>query len=522
MQKVFASLFGPGSLALLLMVCMPGQTNIAPNGQGYYWYGMKSATATTNQSGTSLINDGKDSNTLNCDPTGETSTNRYEGAGIIFSTAQSNITSVAFINGPLDSNGNGTFEANLSLQTYNGSDWSVASGWTVSPAYPYTSAAAGQTYTFTGPTLNGVLGVRVVGEVRVASIDDSWSWTVNQVMIYATTSPNFTLSASPSSQSVTAGSTADYTVTVAPQNGFIGAVSLKVSGEPSGWTPRLSSSTIGGGSGSSTLQVATTSSATPGTHTLTVTGTSGTLTQTISVPLTVNSTSGSSPSGWMGYAWNVDPNGTCIGSCEIESNSDNLSVDSKGHLHVKISKSGGTWTGAEMFTSKNLGFGTYQWVLEGKKFYNMDPPVVLGLFNYGPANGIGVDGTDEIDIEFSRWNTSPGTENVDFTVYPATGHKNKGEAASSDQTYYLTPPTSSSATTTVRFVWSSTSISWYVMKGTVGVNQAPTNILQSYTYEGTMTTIPQVALPVGINLWSFGASPSNPWNITIQSFTYLQ
>src|SRR5271168_128950 len=424
MKEGFAAFYRTSAVALLFMACMaPAQTNIAPDGQGYYWYGMKSATATTNQTATSLINNGNDSNTLNCDPSGETSTNRYEGAGVIFSAAQSNITSIAFINGPLDSNGNGNFEANLSVQTYNGSSWSAASGWTVSPAYPYTSAAAGQTYTFSGPTLNNVLGVRVVGEVRVASIDDSWSWTVNQVLIYATTSssPNFTLTASPSSQSITAGSTADYTITVTPQNGFTGTVSLSVSGEPSGWTPTLSPASVSGGSGSSTLQVATTSSATPGTYTLTVTGTSGTLSQTLSVPLTVNSASGSSPSGWMGYTWNIDPNGTCIGGCEIESNSNNLSVDSSGYLHIKISKSGSTWTGAEMFTSANLGFGTYQWVIEGNNFYNMDPPVVLGLFPYGPQNGIGVDGTNEVDIEFSKWGTTGTTQNVDFTVYPATG-----------------------------------------------------------------------------------------------------
>jgi hypothetical protein len=524
MKKFFAAFFGPSSLAVLFLACMaPAQTNIAPTGQGYYWYGMKSATVTTNQTATSLINDGNVSNTLNCDATGETSTNRYEGAGVIFSSAQSNITSVAFINGPLDANGNGNFEANLSLQTYNGSAWSVASGWTVSPAYPYTTAAAGKTYTFTGPTLNNVLGVRVVGEVRVAAIDNSWSWTVNEVKIYAssTQSANFTLSASPSSQSVTAGSTANYTVTVTPQNGFTGTVNLTVSGEPSGWTPTLSPTSISGGSGSSTLQVATTSSATPGTYTLTVKGTSGSLVQTASIPLTVNSQSGSAPSGWMGYSWNIDPNGTCIGGCEISSNSSNLSVDANGYLHVQISKSGSTWTGAEMFTSSNLGFGTYQWVIRGNNFYNMDPPVVLGLFTYGPQNGIGTDGTNEVDIEFSKWGTTGTTQNVDFTVYPATGHKNKNSTPSSDTTYYITPP-GSGATTTVRFVWSSTSINWYVMSGTVGVNAAPTNVVQSFTYNGTTSTIPQAASPVGINFWAFEALPTNAWNVVLQSFTYHQ
>src|ERR1700722_5480582 len=93
--------------ALLLVCAAAAQTNIASEGQGYYWYGMKTSTATTNQTATTIINDGNLTNTLNCDVAGETSTNRYEGAGVIFSSAQSNITSLSFINGPLDSNGNG-------------------------------------------------------------------------------------------------------------------------------------------------------------------------------------------------------------------------------------------------------------------------------------------------------------------------------------------------------------------------------------------------------------------------------
>jgi hypothetical protein len=521
MNKISMAVFFFCAILLSFTACpAAAQTNIAPEGQGYYWHSMKTATATTNQTATTIINDGNLNNTLNCDVTGETSTNRYEGAGVIFSSAQSNITSVAFINGPLDSYGNGNFEANLSLQTYNGSSWSVVSGWTVKPAYPYTSAASGQTYTFSGPALNNVLGVRIVGEVRLSTVDNSWSWTVNEVMIYSNSTPNFTLSASPSSQSVVAGASVNYTVSVSPQNGFTGTVSLSASGLPSGATDSFSPASISGGSGSSTLEVFTSASTPTGTYTLTITGTNGTLTHTATVALTVNASSGGSPSTWMGYNWNIDPNGTPIGGGLISSNSNNLSVDSNGYLHVMISNSGGTWTGAEMFTQQNLGFGTYQWVLQGNNFYNMDPPIVLGLFTYGPANGIGADGTDEIDIEFSQWGTTGNTENLDFTVYPATGHKNSGSAPSSDQTYYIPAP--SSSTTTVRFVWSSTSINWYIMSGTVGINSAPTNVLQSYTYNGTTTTIPQVALPVGINFWTYGTLPTNQWNITLQSFSYLQ
>lgn len=522
------------------------QTNIAPNGHGYYWYGMKTATATTNQTTTSLINNGNDSNTLNCDVTGETSTNRYEGAGVIFSSAQSNITSVAFINGALDSNGNGNFEANMSLQTYNGSSWSVVSGWTVSPAYPYTSAAASQTYTFTGPALTNVLGVRVVGEVRVASIDDSWSWTVNQVEIYANaSSPTFTLSASPSSQTVAAGSNTSYTVTAAPVNGFTGTVSLSVTGLPTGASGTFSPSSIGGGSGSSTLNVSTTSSTAAGAYTLTVKGTSGSLAETTSVTLTVTTTSsctaytGSNGASftWSGVTWNIDPAGTPAGGGTLKSSGSNISVDTSCNLHMTISTS----SAAEMWSNSEMGFGTYQWVLQGTNYYSMDPHIVVGLFPYGPANGQGQDGQNEIDVEFSNWDGdgSLSNQNLDFTVYPAVYES--GEGIEQD----MAVPTPTTATTTARFVWSSTEIQFYLMAGTIPITAAPSSVIQSANYvilspTGTVTSsgtgpaewtftgngapstwIPQGSYLLGMNLWNYNGKPSTGTTVVYQSFGYL-
>ena len=98
--------------------------------------------------------------------------------------------------------------------------------------------------------------------------------------------PDFSLSAGPASQTVTAGNGTSYTATVAPINGFTGTVNLAVSGLPSGATCNTAS--ISGGSGSATLNCSTTISTSPGTFTLTVTGTSGSLSHTANVSLTVN------------------------------------------------------------------------------------------------------------------------------------------------------------------------------------------------------------------------------------------
>src|SRR6185369_1713903 len=100
--------------------------------------------------------------------------------------------------------------------------------------------------------------------------------------------PNFTLSASPSSQTVTAGTGTSYTTTVGALNGFNGDVGLSVSGLPGGATGSFSPASITG-SGSSTLTVSTSSSTPAGTYTLTITGTSGSIAHSTTVTLAVNS-----------------------------------------------------------------------------------------------------------------------------------------------------------------------------------------------------------------------------------------
>jgi hypothetical protein len=108
---------------------------------------------------------------------------------------------------------------------------------------------------------------------------------------------NFTISASPSTRSITPGSSTTYTITLTPVSGFTGSVTLSCSGEPSGSTCTLSSSSLslsGSGSKTSTATIRTATSTPAGTSTLTFTGkygsgnpATGGLTQTATVTLTV-------------------------------------------------------------------------------------------------------------------------------------------------------------------------------------------------------------------------------------------
>lgn len=103
-----------------------------------------------------------------------------------------------------------------------------------------------------------------------------------------TTTPSFSLSASPSSVSIGQGASGTSTITSAVSGGFSSAVSLSASGLPSGASASFSPSSIAApGSGTSTMTITVGSSTTAGTYTVTVTGTGGGLTRTTTVSLTV-------------------------------------------------------------------------------------------------------------------------------------------------------------------------------------------------------------------------------------------
>ena len=107
-------------------------------------------------------------------------------------------------------------------------------------------------------------------------------------LVGVSTSPNFSLAASPTSVSVAQGSYGTSTITSTIVNGFGSAITLTASGQPTGVTAVFNPTSITG-AGSSTLTLTVSSTAATGTYTITVTGTSGTLIQTTTVTLTVTS-----------------------------------------------------------------------------------------------------------------------------------------------------------------------------------------------------------------------------------------
>jgi hypothetical protein len=100
--------------------------------------------------------------------------------------------------------------------------------------------------------------------------------------------PDFSVSASPSSQSTAQGGNAPYTVSVSALNGFNDTVNFSVSGLPSGASASFVPASVTG-SGSSALTVTTSASTPVGSYTLAITGATATLSHSVNVTLNVNS-----------------------------------------------------------------------------------------------------------------------------------------------------------------------------------------------------------------------------------------
>jgi hypothetical protein len=161
---------------------------------------------------------------------------------------------------------------------------------TMTPSNGFTGAV---TYTFSGlPSVatppavssSGTFTISVSSGVATGSYlftvtgtSGSLSHTASATLVVGT--PDFSLSISPSSQTIAPGATtANYTVSATPLYGFSGAIVYSISGLPSGFSPTPVSS-------SGTFTISTTSSLAAGTYPFTVTGTSGLLTHTASATL---------------------------------------------------------------------------------------------------------------------------------------------------------------------------------------------------------------------------------------------
>ena len=211
-----------------------------------------------------------------------------------------------------------------------------------------------------------------------------------------------------------------------------------------------------------------------------------------------------------GYNWTVK-SGDNIGPGPNSWDADNVWVDQNGYLHLALTSHDGRWYCSQVSMMERLGFGRYQFWVTGP-IDQLDPNVVLGLFNYPPSD-VGPDGTHEIDIEFARWG-KPQAPIGNYTVWPAKKGLNSA--------HYPFPMQLSSENTTHRFIWDSASVTFQSL---VGHTDRDTGQFATWRYQPVdlASFIGDEAMPVEINLWLFkGQSPKNgrQFELVVRAFTF--
>src|SRR5438132_655524 len=282
------------------------------------------------------------------------------------------------------------------------------------------------------------------------------------------TSPDFSITVGPVAREVVPGGLATYTVTVTPLSGFTGTVNLSVgseSGFPAGITSGgFSPASISTG-GSSTLTMQTSTSTVPYALSLTITGTSGTISHTASTTLLVNL---APPAGLIANA----------GDGQV-SLSWPASVGASGYHVKRAMVDGGPY---ETFACPSGTSVVDSGLVNGTTYYY----TVSAAYTGGPdaggesANSVQVSATPQGGTPTVQVTVQTNPTGLTFTV--------DGTSYSSTQTFSWVPGSSHTIATTspqngatgVRYVWTNWSGG-----GAISHTVAPTT---NKTYTATFTT----------------------------------
>ncbi len=164
--------------------------------------------------------------------------------------------------------------------TASGLPSGVTAAFNPTPVTPPANGTVTSVLTFTASATAtaGTATVTITGTSGTTTATTTVSLTITAV-------PNFTIAANPTSLTIVQGNAGGTSViTVTPLNGFSGNVTMAASGLPSGVTAAFNPNPT---ATTSTLTLTASASATVGIATVTITGTSGALTATTTVALTV-------------------------------------------------------------------------------------------------------------------------------------------------------------------------------------------------------------------------------------------
>jgi hypothetical protein len=114
-----------------------------------------------------------------------------------------------------------------------------------------------------------------------------------------------------------------------------------------------------------------------------------------------------------GFTWRVRWKPSDRGGTSNPYNPDNVYVDQKGALHLRIINRNQQWTCSEVSLTQSLGYGTYSFTVEDTS--KLEPAVVFGMFTWDYSTDH--ENHREFDIDISRWG-DPQEKNAEFILQP--------------------------------------------------------------------------------------------------------
>src|SRR5215469_693516 len=115
-----------------------------------------------------------------------------------------------------------------------------------------------------------------------------------------------------------------------------------------------------------------------------------------------------------GYDWVVRTAPSLRGGSRNTFNAANAWVDDSRALHLRIEKDHDQWSCAEVQTTRDLGYGTYAFVV--RDISRLESAAVVTLFSWdgaGPEQN-----RRELAFEISRWGSPHSDHNIGFVVQP--------------------------------------------------------------------------------------------------------
>jgi hypothetical protein len=206
-----------------------------------------------------------------------------------------------------------------------------------------------------------------------------------------------------------------------------------------------------------------------------------------------------------GFDWAVKQSAQSVGPGPnfFSNDTDSVWIDSQGRLHEAIVKKNGKWYCAEVVCTRNLGYGTYRFIVNNSA-NTQDQNSVLGLFTWD-------DNSDynhrEMDIEISRWGEMTNN-NSQYVVQPYSSKENIIRFMNSDST----------GSSIHEFTWNPKDIHYMSKRS----DDTPNSTIYDWNYSGKDIPKPGKENP-RINFWLFnGVFPEKEENqeIIIDQFEY--